>query len=189
MIKKYLCSLVIILIACQAPAQKKNATFHSLNSVGIALGENENNGLVQSVNGIKYNSWFAGIGIGADFYFHRTIPLFIDLQKHVGNGNNIILYADAGYNFPWNDKPSNKEVPYYTSYQFTGGIYTDIGIGYKISGSKKPSFVISTGYSYKKLHSKISVVNPCITPPCPEEVSNYDLGYGRIVFKAGIGLR
>ena len=38
-----------------------------------------------------------------------------------------------------------KEVYYYTSYHFTGGVYTDIGIGYQMKFAGKSSFIISAG--------------------------------------------
>jgi hypothetical protein len=189
MYKKYSGWIIMILISSNVLAQNNKSEFHSYNFVGVSFGENEANGLIQTVNGIKYTKWFAGIGIGADYYFHRTIPLFIDVQKYLGTKENLFLYADGGYNFSLQNKPSDQEVSYYSTYKFTGGIYNDIGIGYKIRSNKKNSFVISTGYTYKKLHTKTATIYPCLAPPCPEEVSNYKLSYGRIVFKAGIELR
>jgi len=31
---------------------------------------------------VQSNSWFAGIGVGIDYYgFHRSVPLFVDVKK------------------------------------------------------------------------------------------------------------
>ena len=91
-------------------------------------------------------------------------------------------------NFPWKEKPG-KEISFYNSYHFTNGLYNDIGIGYKMNFKESPSFLFSAGYSYKKVNNKIGVALACLVPPCPEEFSNYEYGYGRIVLKAGIDLR
>ena len=67
-----------------------------------------------------------------------------------------------------------------------GGIYTDIGIGYKMKFTGKSSFLISTGYSYKEINNKVGVVNQCLVAPCPVDYSKYKYGNGRVVLKAGV---
>jgi hypothetical protein len=155
---------------------------------GVAAGESRPSGLFQTINGVRYNNWFAGIGAGLDYYSYRTIPVFFDLRRDIGKLNKGFIYADVGYNFPWKEKPG-KEISFYNSYHFTKGLYSDIGIGYKLNLNENPSFLFSAGYSYKKVHNKIGVVNQCLVPPCSEKFTNYEYGFGRIVLKAGIKLR
>ena len=171
-----------------AHAQKDKVKFHSINMVGLADGQSGGYSLFQTINGIGYKKWLAGIGIGADYYPYKTYPLFFDLRRSFGKNDKGFVYGDAGYNFPGKNKPGKEvyEVYYYNSYHFTGDLYSDVGIGYKIQFIKKTSFLISSGYSYKKIKSKIGVVNPCLIRPCPEDFSEYKYGYGRIVFKAGL---
>ena len=182
---KFICCLVVALFSLSAYTQKSKIKFNSLNMVGLAAGESRPFGLLQTVNGVIYNSWFAGIGVGLDYYSYKTIPVFFDLRRDISKG---FIYADLGYNFPWKEKPG-KEIPFYNSYQFTRGLYSDIGIGYKINLRNNPSFLFSAGYSYKKVYNKIGVVSPCLVAPCPEDFSKYEYEYGRIILKAGIELR
>ncbi len=180
--------LVAVLFSLSVFGQKSKIKFGSINMFGLAIGESRPSGLFQSVNGVTYTKWFAGIGAGLDYYAYRTIPVFFDLRRGIGKLNKGFIYADLGYNSPWKEKPG-KEISFYNSYHFTRGLYSDIGIGYKTNSYKNSSFLLSAGYSYKKVHSKIGVVSSCLIPPCPEDFTSYDYGYGRIVLKAGIELR
>ena len=180
--------IVAVLFSLSANAQKSKINFNSINTFGVAAGESKLSGLLQTVNGVMYNHWFAGIGAGLDYYTYRTIPLFFDLRRDIGKLNKGFIYADLGYNIPWKEKPG-KEISFYNSYHFTNGFYNDIGIGYKMNFKESSSFLFSAGYSYKKVNNKIGVALACLVPPCPEEFSKYEYGYGRIVLKAGIELR
>src|SRR5881227_3562178 len=49
---------------------------------------------LQSVNGISYKGYFIGLGTGLDYYFMRSIPLFLQLKKKLLNKNNTpFIYA------------------------------------------------------------------------------------------------
>jgi hypothetical protein len=182
------CCLVATLFSLSGYGQKSKVKFNSLNMFGVAAGESRPSGLFQTINGVRYNNWFAGIGAGLDYYSYRTIPVFFDLRRDIGKLNKGFIYADVGYNFPWKEKPG-KEISFYNSYHFTRGLYSDIGIGYKVNLNENPSFLFSAGYSYKRVHNKIGIVDPCLVPPCSEKFTNYEYGFGRIVLKAGIVLR
>jgi hypothetical protein len=177
--------LFSVLISFSVHAQKDKLKFHSIYMIGLADGQNGGYALLQTINGVEYKKWLAGIGIGADHYPYKSYPLFFDVSRSFGTKDKGFVYGDLGYNFPGKNKPG-KEVYYYNSYHFTGGLYSDIGIGCKIQLVKKASVLLSSGFSYKKLKSRISVVNPCLVGPCPEDISEYNYGYGRIVFKAGL---
>src|SRR5687767_13793360 len=105
------CSLVTVLFSLSANAQKSRIKFNSINMFGVAAGESKLFGLLQTVNGITYDTWFAGIGAGLDYYSYRTIPLFFDLRRDIGKLNKGFIYADLGYNFPWKEKPG-KEISF-----------------------------------------------------------------------------
>ncbi len=138
----------------------------------------------QTIDGIRFSEWFSGIGIGLDYYRYRTLPLFFDVRRYFGNEKKAFVYGDLRYNFPMPEKPG-KEI-YYTSYHFTGGIYTDIGIGYQLPLYKKTSFVFNLGYSYKKLQNiiKTELINPFTS--LGVFYNKYEFCYGRILLKTGL---
>ena len=177
--------LIFLIFYFSALAQKIPVKFHSINQFGIAVGESETKPVFQTVNGIQFGNWFSGIGIGVDDYRYKTLPLFIDGRRYFGDDKNGFIYADLGYDFPVKNKPG-KEVYYYNSYHFKGGIYTDLGIGFKMKLIKKSSLLFSLGYSYKELQTKIGV-NVCpLIGPCYVDYSKYEFNYGRMMLKTGL---
>jgi len=171
------------LISFSASAQKNKIHFRSINQFAMVGGESHINTAFQTVNGIKFSNWFSGIGIGVDNYRYKTLPLFIDGRWYFGDDKNGFIYGDIGYNFPMKDKPG-KEVYYYSSYHFTGSIYTDFGIGYQVPLYKKSSMLFSLGYSSKQLQTKIGVVSECLG--CQPYLYNYKFGLERMILKAGL---
>ena len=166
-------------------AQKKKVRFQSVNQFATAGGENHMNTAFQTINGIKFTDWFAGIGIGIDNYRYKTLPLFLDGRWHFGEDKKAFFYGDLGYNFPMKNKPG-KEVYYYNTYDFSGGIYTDFGIGFQLSLNKYSSLSFSLGHSFKKLQNEIGVTMQCLVGPCSVDYSKYDYELGRMVLKAGL---
>ncbi|MGH2564874.1 MAG: hypothetical protein ACRDE8_09760 [Ginsengibacter sp.] len=186
--RKFIYILVIVSLSFNASAQKQ-IQFHSINSAGFLMGQSSGNALLQTVNGIRFKNFFTGVGIGIDYYRYKTLPLFFDGRKYFGKKNNGFAYADLGYDFPLKNKPG-KEILYYGTYKFNEGIYTDFGLGYKWKLIKKASFLLSAGYSYKKIFEKIGTTNPgidcAIGISCPVDYTTYNYGFGRIVLKAGV---
>ncbi len=181
----YILFIVASLICFSAKAQQK-AKFNSKNSVGISIGQNGSSLLFQTVNGVSFNNWFYGIGIGADYYNYNSYPLFADIRRYFGKNGKGFVYGDLGYNFSGNNKPG-KEVYYYQSYKFSGGVYTDLGIGYKMKFIRKSFFTVSAGFNYKEINNKVSAgIIPCYNAPCPVDYSNYKYGNGKVVLKAGV---
>lgn len=176
--------LATVLIFTSADAQEEKIKFNSIISGGIATGEIGTFPVLQTVNGVQYKKWFAGIGAGYDAYYYKTIPLFLDVKRFINKQNNIFVYGDAGYNIPWKNKP--KEISSYSSFKFSGAFYGDIGVGYKTKFIRKTFILFTAGYSYKRLYNKVEVVNPCLVGPCPENIYDYTYDFRRIVFKAGI---
>lgn len=164
-------------------AQKNINRFQSINSIGLVVGESEPSTAFQTVNGIHFSNWFSGIGIGIDNYKYKKLPLFFDIRRYFGPEKRGFVYGDIGHGFPMKNKPG-KEI-YYNTYHFNGGIYTDVGIGYQFPLYKKSSFLISMGYSYKKLQSKIGETTCPFMGPCFVDYSTYDFSYSRIILKAG----
>ena len=86
-------------IFCIANAQQtKKAVFHSLQQVGLINGRGAVSASLQSINGFEAGDWFAGIGLGLDFYRYRSVPLFADVKRYfkIANGNRLFIYGDGG---------------------------------------------------------------------------------------------
>jgi hypothetical protein len=178
----------LVMMFCPSSSAQQKIKFSSINTGGIIIGQTKVNGLFQSVNGLTYQKWFAGVGAGADYYYHKSIPIFIDARRYLGKSDAVFLYADLGYNRPWDNKPGD-EVFSYGSYHFTGGVYTDVGAGYAFKLIPNFSLIVSGGFSYKNIRSRVGVLYPCLVPPCNEEMNSYNYEFNRFVLKAGIQFR
>lgn len=153
---KIKCSILFFMLTVTVAitsAQKINSAgqwqFHSINNLGLLEGETGSAFQLQTINGAQYRSWFAGAGIGLDFYRLRTIPLFLDIRKEFGKtSNKLFVYSDVGISFSWvtdQQKTANVE-----NDKFGSGFYGDWGFGYKVLVAKKNNLLLSLGYSYKK---------------------------------------
>ncbi len=152
---------------------------------GITIGQIGMYGVAQTVNGVQYKKWVAGIGFGYDTYYYKTIPVFIDIRRYLDERNKLLIYGDGGYNFSGKNMPG-KEIGFYDRYNFKGGLYTDFGIGYKIKFIKASSFLFSLGHSYKHVQTKIGIMPACVG--CQSYFYDYNYDLGRITIKAALML-
>ncbi len=165
--------------------QKKKIHFQSVNEFAIVGGESTMNTAFQTINGIKFSNWFSGIGIGIDNYRYKTLPLFVDGRWSFGEDKRGFIYGDIGYDFPMKNKPG-KEISYYSTYHFSGGLYSDLGIGYQVPLYKKSSLLFSLGYSTKELKAKVGATYECLVAPCPVDYNVYEFSFNRMILKAGL---
>ena len=157
--------------------------FHTIASAGMAAGQSAAKPLFQVISGISSKKWFAGIGVGLDYYNLKSIPLFVDGKMNFGKKKTAFLYADGGYSFSFNNK-SNTDNFYKTSDRFLGGPYMDAGMGYRVKLKSLRRFSFSAGYSRKNIVNKVVYSYPCITgTSCPPTVYKYNYTMGRIVAK------
>src|SRR4030095_13010164 len=93
---------VFVFINLYTSAQKK-VNFSSQNYVGLLEGEHGSSLQLQTINGVKFNSWFVGLGAGIDWYFRRSIPVFasVNMDFLKREKRNFFLSANTGINFPW----------------------------------------------------------------------------------------
>ena len=124
-------------------SQNPPGKFHSYNTVQLLNGSTSTSAAVSSVNGFQFNRFFTGIGVGYDYYFRRTIPLFAEVRYNVlGNKRTLQLFADYGANFlvdKNNGTQSSKT-----------GRYWSTGFDYFIP-VQKDAFTIGLGYSSKQV--------------------------------------
>ena len=182
--KSILFLIFTVCLSAMVSGQQKKTTdtwqFHSILNAGLLEGQKGSAFQLQSVNGMQYKSWFAGIGVGLDYYRYRTIPLFLDIRKEFGSTvNKFFAYADGGINFWWlTDMQTN------TADGFHNGFYTDLGMGYKIRLGKSNHLLLAMGYSLKKLSETYQ--SSYYDPPdflLTENRINYNLN--RITLKIG----
>lgn len=178
----------LILFINKAEGQNQKIKFSSVNQAGLLSGSRGEAFMVQTINGIKKDKWFAGVGIGLDYYGARTIPLVLDLRRELSNRKNTpFVYADAGINFLWLTSFQKQQKQFPTS---SPALFYDAGIGWKLSGKNNRGFLFSAGYSFKQVKEKVK--HPWWPAPTPQlESENYEHHnylYRRVVVKVGFQL-
>lgn len=175
------------LLSYAQTAQKTNPVrFHSTNQVGFIQGQEGSALLLQSINGIQYQTYLAGIGVGLDYYKQRSVPLFLALRKNLfPKSNTPFIYIDGGYHFIWKDDATEN----FIVTDKKGGIFSDLGIGYNFSAFQSSAVTISLGYSIKNM-SETQNLHPerSSWPPPPGDLQKFEYKLKRYVFKIGLTL-
>ena len=183
MIKNVFLWLAAVLLCTAAFAQQDTAAkqwkFYSVNSFGTMAGDNGSALTVQSINGLRYKTFSAGIGIGIDNYLTRTIPLFLDIRKDLLNRPQTpFVYIDGGTHFPWTGTQKT-----WATIETHPGFYYDLGIGYRFP-LEQNSLMLSIGYSMKSYTE--DVTTPTFCSSCPPHEEHFQYNFRRISLKAGV---
>lgn len=161
---KLLLITVFIFLTTYTFAQKK-VNFSSQNYAGLLEGQHGSSLQLQTINGIKFNNWFVGLGAGIDWYYRRSIPVFtsvnVDFLKKAKR--SFYLSANAGINFPLQTDNYHNEWGYEET-KSNSGLYWSAGLGYKIGmGKGNDALLLQVGYDYKHVgetvHSPYTVFN------------------------------
>ena len=150
--------IAMILMSCSVfaqPTSKGTKKVHTEVSIitGPLDGERGTSAQIEVIPGIKFNGYHIGIGTGVDYYFIRTVPVFLDFKKvFKPNKNSVFAYADAGFDYPW---PSNANKIAQPQLNFTCGHRLAGGIGYQLAAFKNTFLQMSVGYSYKQLKQNV----------------------------------
>jgi hypothetical protein len=186
-----LLSVCLPLFLCAQETAKKaksncGCSFSSINQVGMLEGSAGTSFQLQTVNGVKYKTWFAGVGVGIDRYRFRTVPLFFDLRKDFSKqANTAFAYGDIGMQFPWIEDKHKLE---WGTNEFKAGLYYDAGLGYKITLGKGRNLLFSGGISLKKLRETRFYDVVCVRAPCPLQNETFDFSLKRFSAKVGLQL-
>jgi hypothetical protein len=174
--------IVAALFPCVIFSQDKKPCpcLNTLISAGVIGGESAAKPLLQAETGIKFDRYFAGIGIGLDHYYLKSIPLFADWRINFGKERLAFLYANGGYNFPYNN---DQDVISGYQNNYRGGFYMDAGLGYRFRLNTYHRLLLSAGYSQKNINSRYTSFFCPFLPPCQEQVYNYHYTLGRIIAK------
>lgn len=175
-----------VLAFAKLQAQHK-VKFTSTNLAGILMGSSEPAFQVQSINGIRSKDFSAGIGVGMDNYYYKSIPVFLHVTRKITIKNFApFIYTDIGLNLP-EDRKGDEE--YWQARHYSKGLYFDLGVGYSIPVLKKIAMTFSLGYSQKHLNEKrdqgyfIGFPN-WVFHELPSEYYSYT--FRRISLKAGL---
>jgi len=177
--------LLLAVVCCSSSlsAQQK-LKFSSMNYAGITEGESGTAFQVQTINGLQYKTWFAGVGTGLDYYFQRSVPLFFSASKFLSSPKvPLYLTGDIGINFPWvrDDLFYIRDPGTYSPSLYWAG-----GLGYKFGFRRSTNGVLlNFGYSFKHLVNETEYTNPCLIPPCPVSKERYDFRLRRLSVKVG----
>jgi hypothetical protein len=180
----WICNAMTFVCLAQQKKSDNPWGFQSVLNVGLLEGQTGSAFQLQAINGAHYKSWFAGIGLGLDYYRFRTIPLFLDIRKEFGNGSNrVFIYADAGVSFSW---VTDQQKLGYPEDHFSNGFYNDLGLGYKAMVGKRNAVLISLGYSYKKLTETYPAYGYGYDyPPGPPTTDQINYSLNRLSIKMG----
>lgn len=180
-------ALIIALMMTNGVSAQPQYKFRSQNHIGVLGGETEAAFQFQTINGLQRGTWFGGLGTGLDFYYQRTVSLFLSLTKYfTTRTNSLFISLDGGTNYLLDKSTANLINGYRDDGHFSPSLYYGAHAGYKIGLNKKTgSILMSLGYSAKRLKEKIKTVVPCLTPPCAEYDEKYDYRLNRFSFRMG----
>lgn len=153
--KKMLLSLFVFCIYASLHAQRvdKNVSevlprFHSFNSIQALNGNTTTSMAVNTVNGLQFNSLFAGVGVGFDYYFHTTIPLFLEARFDlVKRKRKLQLFGNGGLSFPFSGQ--NTKFEYSPGNYKTGTMYA-AGLDYLVPVGKD-AIIVGAAFSNKQV--------------------------------------
>ncbi len=158
-----------IMIAGRGIAQNR-FKFRSTEWLGLSTGQVGGTGAIQTVNGMAWGPWFAGVGAGVDYYRLRSVPLFLSLTRDIALGKNnwLYLFADGGKNVPWHGSSTEQRDEFEIS-NFGGGGYWAGGVGYLwgLGGHTSKAVLISAGYTVKKQSEDQRATIFCPLEGCP----------------------
>jgi hypothetical protein len=187
--KEIITTLLLLLFLNYVFAQQGGTKlkFHSVNQAGLLQGEHFSAIHLQTVNGVQYKNWFAGAGLGLDYYKFKSIPLFADLKKYFGaSRNQFFLYADGGTSFVWKSKGETDSYPTGNySDKNPPGFYSNTGLGYKAGLKNGMAFLLSAGYSYKRVNEKQEQTICPFTGPCYIQTDTYKYDFNRLIIQIG----
>lgn len=175
-----------MLVTREVSAQHK-LPYRGSVSLGMLMGESSSALQVQTVHGVQYKNWQAGLGIAVDDYRYRTVPLFLQIKRLLPlNTNSLFFYAGGGPNFLWITSQQKQDLLITNQTKFHPGWYGDFGAGYQLALNRnKNALSFSAGYSLKTLRTVTQDYSP-IAYDAPPVFSDRRYTLGRIVVKVGI---
>jgi hypothetical protein len=127
---------------------KRMLRFHSFNIVQVLRGSTTTSYAFNTVNGVQSGKFFGGIGAGLDYYYHKSVPLFLEARFDLlKRKSKLQVFGDGGLNFPFSSQ--NLKFEFNTGKYKTGGLYGG-GIDYLIP-VKKAAIIVGAAFSNKQI--------------------------------------
>lgn len=143
--RKIIISIAMIFMLCYVATAQK-ADYSGQFNVGGLYGSNGTKLQLQTIHGVKYGNFFAGVGLSIDEYYQNSLPLFLHASKGLlRQRSRPFIYANLGANLV----DTREKVTDYEKKQLKNGIYYEAGIGYRVGLNSRLACNISLGYSYK----------------------------------------
>ena len=159
---------LFVLTMGKLPAQnniKANAgwmdRFHSFNTVQVLNGSTTTSFAINTVNGFQYGKLFTGIGTGFDYYYHTSVPLFLEARLNVAERKGKLqLFGNGGLSFPFSSQ--NKRQEFKTGPYKAAGLYA-AGLDYLVP-VKKEALILGVAFSSKQIIQMVdnNVWNPML---------------------------
>ena len=185
---KILLTGFLALISVNLMAQSK-IRFSSQNYITLLQGERGSFFGVQTINGLKYKTWFTGLGTGVDWYYQRSIPVFLSLNEDIPakGSRNFFIATRVGVNCPW------QKTGYYDEWGYKllvvlPRLYWEAGLGYRIGiGKSKKALLLELDFSEKYSRENVQYISfaPLLLLPQPLENNHIDYRLRRLSLKAG----
>ena len=177
--------ITVFMFSLMSSAAQKKAIFSSQNYVGLLEGEQKSKLQLQTINGIKYRTWFIGLGTGIDWYYLRSIPIFLSLNRDFlqKKNRNFFVALNGGVNLPWKKNNDLNELGYPRGRLLTG-FYWEGGLGYKIGiGKRNNAMLLQLAYNYKHLGEK--TITRVYDTPELDPAERFDYYLRRLSMKIG----
>jgi hypothetical protein len=153
---------------------------------GMLEGGNSTSFQFQATGGIRLSKWYIGAGSGMDYYFYRSTPVFISVNRYLSKGpHSFFIQGEGGMNFAWAASKIEDGWGNIISDKWKPGLYWNGGLGFSTGLGKKNSLMLSLGYSYKHLKELQEKAIFCINPPCPPQKEEFNYHLRRLSFKIG----
>jgi hypothetical protein len=170
--------------------------FYLAPYAGLLNGKKHASQMPGLTAGVANKQWVYGIGSSVDYYKLRSVPVYAEVKRSLGNKTNTpFLYANAGININW---VLESQHPYHnnwgwgttpTTCNFSNGHFVEAGTGVNIKNKKGKGLFLSLGYSRKSLSEawKESTWDPLKNEIVMTDRSKKYL-LNRLVFKVGFRL-
>ena len=179
------------MIASAQSSTGKKVSWRSYAAGGIAIGDGNDASVFQLGTGIRYKWLYAGLGVGYDNYRYSSVPVYAEFRADDPESKRLFGYGQIGYSIDCTDGEwsfwSNEKA------KTIGGLYLDLGIGYRVLILKQQAVSISLGYGLKKMKITGDAYYPCAGPgpggcaTSDGSATNY-YKFGRLIAKVAFEL-
>ncbi|HVX49118.1 MAG TPA: hypothetical protein VHB48_03140 [Chitinophagaceae bacterium] len=181
-----LCALPFFAAAQQG---EKSMHLYNITQFGWLMGDNAHTTSIETVTGLSYKRYKAGLGVALDNYGYKSLPVFVDLRYNLSKNTKNILqfYGNGGMNIPLQSgnlpyKYNNGDVWHALHPSF----YGEAGVNYVLRLGKLLSVNAGLGYNYKTF--KYTEYNYQGDIVLMRTATSYAYHYSKYVLRVGFGL-